>query len=74
MMTNFPLNRSQKTTTTPVIKRVLVRCPATGKLSPTGQTINEALWAKAKFKPARSTCPHCGEKHSWKKADAVLAR
>jgi len=73
-MTKFVLSRSQKKTTGPVIKRVLVRCPATGKLTPTGQIINEALWPKTKFNPARLTCPHCGEKHSWKKADAVLAR
>ena len=32
----------------PVIKRLLVRCPSTAKLTPTGQTIEEQLWADTK--------------------------
>jgi hypothetical protein len=74
MMKNLMFARSQKPAVGPVIKRVLVRCPSTGKLSPTGQTVDEALWPKAKFKRPSPNCPHCHRGHSWKKEDVILAR
>jgi len=58
----------------PVIKRILVRCPSTAKLTPTGQTIREELWAAAKIKNNRFSCSHCGQVHVWTKKDVVLAR
>jgi hypothetical protein len=58
----------------PIIKRLLVRCPSTAKLTPSGQTINEALWAAAKIKSHKMTCPHCQQVHTWTKKDVVLAR
>jgi hypothetical protein len=64
----------RKTKTGPVIKRLLVRCPATAKLATTGQTIDEQLWAAAKVKTPKFTCPHCQQVHSWTKKDVVLAR
>ena len=66
--------RSLKPATGPVIKRILVRCPSTGKLAPTGKTIEEALWGDAKLNRPRLTCPHCRQVHSWTKKDVVLAR
>jgi hypothetical protein len=58
----------------PIIKRLLVRCPSTAKLTPTGQTIDEELWADAKVKSQKVTCPHCSLVHTWTKKDVVLAR
>lgn len=58
----------------PVIKRLLVRCPSTAKLTPTGQTIEEQLWATAKVKNQKFNCAHCGQTHIWTKKDVVLAR
>jgi hypothetical protein len=58
----------------PVIKRLLVRCPSTAKLTATGQTIEEQLWADAKVKDQKFDCPHCDQTHTWNKKDVVLAR
>ena len=68
------LIRSVKKPVGPVIKRILVRCPSTGKLAPTGRTIEEALWNETKLQRPRLTCPHCDQVHSWTKKDVVLAR
>ncbi len=56
------------------LKSLLVRCPATSKLTDTGRTIEQKLWAAAKLKPQKFTCAHCGAVHSWTKADVVLGR
>lgn len=56
----------------PVMKRILVRCPTTSRLAPTGDTIEEQLWAVTKLKPSKFTCPHCQQVHSWTKKDVVL--
>jgi aspartate carbamoyltransferase regulatory subunit len=58
----------------PVIKRLLIRCPSTAKLTDTGQTIEEQLWVVTKTKTSRMLCPHCRQVHSWTKKDVVLAR
>ena len=58
----------------PIIKRILVRCPSTAKLTPTGKTIEESLWAAAKIKSSKFSCPHCRQVHTWTKKDVVLAR
>jgi hypothetical protein len=55
-------------------KRVLVRCPATSKLIPTGQTVEEELWPDTKLKEHKAPCPHCRGTHAWAKKDVVLAR
>ena len=73
-MNNYMLIRSLKKPNGPVIKRILVRGPATGKLTPTGKTIKEALWSQTKLNRPRLTCPHCRQVHSWTKKDVVLAR
>jgi hypothetical protein len=70
----FMTTARPKLKTGPVIKRLLVRCPSTAKLTPTGQTIEEALWAAAKVKTPKFTCPHCRQVHTWTKKDVVLAR
>jgi hypothetical protein len=56
------------------LKSLLVRCPSTSKLTDTGRTIKETLWAAAEVKPQKLTCPHCGAVHNWTKGDVVLGR
>jgi hypothetical protein len=64
-----------KTPAAPVVlKRILVRCAATGKLNVTGQTVDESLFPTAKLKNTKLTCAHCGLVHNWTKKDVVLAR
>ncbi len=57
-----------------MIKRILVRCPATAKLTATGQTIEEDIWTDTKLKTHKLSCPHCSQVHDWTKKDVVLAR
>ena len=57
-----------------MLKRILVRCPTTGKLTVTGQTVEEELWAETKLKAHKAACPHCQGTHAWSKNDVVLAR
>jgi hypothetical protein len=57
-----------------VIKSLLVRCPATSKLTDTGQTIVEKRWGTAKVKAQKFTCAHCGKVHTWTKQDVILGR
>ena len=70
----FFMTTTPKVKTGPIIKRLLVRCPSTAKLTPSGQTIKEELWAGAKIKSHKLTCPHCQQVHTWTKKDVVLAR
>ena len=70
----FDKPRPRKAPAAGVVKRILVRCPATSKLTATGQTIDEQLWTVTKLKASKFTCPHCREVHSWTKKDVVLAR
>jgi len=57
-----------------MIKRILVRCPETAKLTATGQTVEEESWGDTKLKQNKTACPHCQGKHAWTKKDVVLAR
>lgn len=68
------LTRSLKESSPLLIKRILVRCPSTGKLLPTGKVVREALWDESKLKLPRLACPHCDKTHLWTKKDVVLAR
>lgn len=73
-MMNMMPRRSVKEPTGPVIKRILVRCPSTGKLTPTGKTVEEAKWESTKLSKPKLDCPHCNKVHNWTKSDVVLAR
>ena len=57
-----------------MIKRILVRCPETARLTATGQTVEEESWDRTKLKENKAICPHCQGKHAWTKKDVVLAR
>ena len=56
------------------LKSLLVRCPTTSRLTDTGQTIEEHLWAAAKLTNQKLICSHCGNVHTWTKSDVVLGR
>jgi hypothetical protein len=68
------LTRSFKEPSQETTKRILVRCPTTSLLSPTGKIVKEALWDKTKLRLPKATCLHCGQIHIWTKKDVVLAR
>jgi hypothetical protein len=70
----FDRPRRPKPKSGPNIKSLLVRCPATSRLTDTGQTIEAKRWPMAKVKPQKFTCAHCGSVHTWTKADVVLGR
>jgi hypothetical protein len=73
-MTKFDLTRAAKPTAGSAIKRILVRCPSTGRLAPTGKTVEESEWDGTKLNRPRLNCPHCHQVHNWTKKDVVLAR
>jgi len=73
-MSQFDLTRAVKPATGPVIQRILVRCPSTGKLAPTGKTVEESAWDTTKLNRPRLTRPHSHQVHNWTKKDVVLAR
>jgi hypothetical protein len=70
----FDPPRPTKPATDSKLKSLLVRCPATSRLTDTGQTIDEKLWPLAKIKSQKLTCSHCGDVHHWNKKDVVLGR
>ena len=74
VMRMFLSRRAPKAQKGPVIKRLLIRCPSTAKLTPSGQTIDESLWTAVKVKNHKISCPHCRQVHTWTKKDVVLAR
>jgi hypothetical protein len=74
MRVNFFGDVKPKPTPGKVIKRLLVRCPTTAKLTPTGRSVDESLWGESKVKGAGINCLHCGKVHQWTKKDVILAR
>jgi aspartate carbamoyltransferase regulatory subunit len=70
----FAASARPKAKTGPVIKRLLVRCPSTSRLTETGQTVEEQRWEATKVKSQKFNCSHCGQTHTWGKKDVVLAR
>jgi hypothetical protein len=70
----FEPPRRPKAKTGPSLKSLLVRCPATSKLTDTGRIVEEKSWPTAKLKTQKFTCTHCGQVHSWTKEDVVLGR
>ena len=73
-MHEFIQQRSMAKPSQHVIKRILVRCPSTARLSVTGKVVKEALWSKTKLRLPSVVCPHCHKVHIWTKKDVVLAR
>jgi hypothetical protein len=51
---------------------VTITCPQTGGQIPTGIETDEATFQRLPDTPSHLQCPHCGQIHTWSKADAVL--
>ncbi len=49
---------------------ILIRCPVTGKDLPTGIALPADAFLVADIDTFPVACPHCGQLHSWRKADA----
>jgi len=54
--------------------RVMIKCPNTKILIPTGIAMSKSSFDNPTNVLAKYTvrCPSCGEKHIWSKSDAVL--
>lgn len=51
---------------------VMIKCPKTGKLVPTGISMDKKSFETAKLENNAVGCPACGGNHTWSKKDAVL--
>ncbi len=52
--------------------QVVIKCPVTGKLIPTGIAMDKASFESASMSNESVRCPECGEWHTWDKKDAEL--
>lgn len=52
--------------------QIVVKCPKSGNLVPTGKTVDREAWDTATFKDNSFVCPDCGNIHRWEKEDAQL--
>ena len=50
---------------------VLIACPVTGDLVPTGETV--ASLEELEGEHLRIACSDCGRDHEWRRAEAVFA-
>lgn len=53
-------------------RRVMVRCPVSGRAVPTGLTADPATWSTRVIGLNRVSCPECKQVHAWTKKDASL--
>ena len=51
---------------------VTITCPQTGGRVSTGIETDEATFASLPDAPSHLQCSHCGQIHTWSKADAAL--
>ena len=66
--------RSAKVTQPETLKRILVRCPGTGKLFATGITTKATQFASIEAADNQIACSFCGTVHSWTQENVVLGR
>jgi len=56
-----------------ITKRIMIRCPVTGKPVPTGMNVDINSFKSLEFpRNTFSPCPACGQSNSWEKKDAFL--
>jgi endogenous inhibitor of DNA gyrase (YacG/DUF329 family) len=53
---------------------VVIKCPKTGKLVPTGMNMDEASFKSSSMTNNSFNCPACGETHTWNKDQASLQK
>jgi hypothetical protein len=51
---------------------VTITCPRTGGRIPTGIETDRTAFERLPDTAAHLQCPHCGQIHTWRKADAAL--
>jgi hypothetical protein len=56
------------------VRRILVRCATTAKLTDTLRTIQVGAFASARLGRNKFVCAHCGQVHYWTTKDVLLAR
>ena len=56
------------------VRRMLVRCETTAKLTDTLRTIEVGAFATVRLGRNKFVCAHCGKTHYWTAKDVVLAR
>lgn len=55
------------------MRRVVIKCPQTGHMVFTGQSMDDASFQSASFsQETMKACPACGQTHVWSKQDAQL--
>jgi hypothetical protein len=52
--------------------RIMIKCPTTGKLIPTGMAADQNSFDSSTFTNNSVQCPECGRMHTWSKQDAQL--
>ncbi len=53
--------------------RVMIKCPKTGEMIPTGISMDEESSRSSRIlEGGRVECPECGAIHVWSKSDAVV--
>lgn len=52
---------------------IVVRCPTTDKLFPTGVATDPASFNTAEFENNSTQCPRCGEMHRWGDSEIALS-
>jgi len=52
--------------------RIMIACPTTGQLVPTGLTLSREEFERAVLSGSVTRCPACGRIHAWTKRDASL--
>ncbi len=50
---------------------LMIHCPKTGKPLSTGINMDAASFASSTLTDNTTTCPHCGQPHTWNKADVL---
>ena len=53
-------------------QRVMIKCPATGQVVPTGMVMTPQSFASSVLTNNSIQCAACGKMHVWNKADAFL--
>jgi hypothetical protein len=56
----------------PNLRRVMIRCPVTGRAVPATLTTDPATWDIRPIDLYRGSCPDCKQIHAWSKKDASL--
>lgn len=51
---------------------VMMKCPTTGKPFATGLDMDQQTYESSTLEDNFSSCPYCGQEHTWSKGDTYL--